>query len=63
MYLRRCQLNELQTGQEDPSVTALGHPYDNKSTHINALFFGAIYFRKNKRDIHMPRMQQRDNTK
>ena len=28
MYLRECQLNELEPGQEDPSVTALGKLYD-----------------------------------
>ena len=28
MDLRRCQLNELQPKQDDPSVTALEQPYD-----------------------------------
>ena len=40
--LRKCQLNELQPGQEDPTVTALGQPYD-KNLHMSiAIFLGAI---------------------
>ena len=34
MALRKCQLNDLQPGQEDPSVTVLGQPYD-KNLHMS----------------------------
>ena len=42
MALRECQLNELQPGQENPSVTALNEPYD-ENLHMSMQTFWDLF--------------------